>query len=89
MARTEAAQPFEGGEMTLVEHLTELRKRLVISVLAVAIGMLVGFVLYEQVFDILIDPYQDIANSDAAALVASDTPRARDRFFCSVAMWMA
>jgi len=64
VSRTEAAQPFEGGEMTLVEHLTELRKRLVISVLAVAVGMLIGFVLYEQVFDILIDPYQDIANSE-------------------------
>lgn len=64
MSRTEAAQPVEGGEMTLVEHLTELRKRLVISVVAVAVGMLIGFVLYEQVFDILIDPYQDIANSE-------------------------
>jgi sec-independent protein translocase protein TatC len=64
VARTEAAQPFEGGEMTLVEHLTELRKRLMISVVAVAIGMLIGFVIYEWVFEFLIDPYQDIANAD-------------------------
>ena len=63
MSRTEAAQPYEGGEMTLVEHLTELRTRLMISVIAVAIGMLIGFVLYEQVFEFLIDPYRDIANS--------------------------
>jgi sec-independent protein translocase protein TatC len=50
--------------MTLVEHLTELRTRLVISVIAVAIGMLIGFVLYNQVFDILIEPYKDIADSE-------------------------
>jgi sec-independent protein translocase protein TatC len=52
------------GEMTLVEHLTELRTRLVISVIAVAVGMLIGFVLYEQVFDILIAPYEDIATTE-------------------------
>jgi sec-independent protein translocase protein TatC len=52
------------GEMTLVEHLTELRTRLIISVLAVAVGMLIGFVLYNQVFDILIEPYKDIANEE-------------------------
>ena len=47
--------------MTLVEHLTELRTRLVISVVAVAIGVLAGFILYQQIFDILIQPYKDIA----------------------------
>jgi sec-independent protein translocase protein TatC len=50
--------------MTLVEHLTELRKRLIYCVLAVAIGMLIGFVLYDWVFDFLLQPYKDIATSD-------------------------
>ena len=52
--------PAEPG-MTLVEHLTELRKRLIICVIAVAIGMLAGFLLYGQIFDWLISPYKDIA----------------------------
>ena len=45
------------GRMTLIEHLTELRDRLIKVVLAVAIGMVVAFVLYDQIFDFLIEPY--------------------------------
>lgn len=59
MSTAERASPEQG--MTLVEHLTELRTRLVISVVAVAIGVLAGFILYQQIFDILIQPYKDIA----------------------------
>lgn len=46
-----------GGQMTLVEHLTELRKRLIISVLAIAVGMVVVTVFYNTVFDWLLQPY--------------------------------
>ncbi|MGH9135824.1 MAG: twin-arginine translocase subunit TatC [Acidimicrobiales bacterium] len=48
------------GRMSLVEHLTELRDRLIKSLVAVAVGMLVGFFLYDATFDVLIDPYCDI-----------------------------
>ena len=64
-----SAQPQSADTgMTLVEHLVELRKRLVICVIAVAIGMVVGFVLYDWVFDLLIRPYEQIATNDNAAL---------------------
>jgi sec-independent protein translocase protein TatC len=61
MSTAERASPEQG--MTLVEHLTELRTRLIISVVAVAIGVLAGFILYQQIFDILIQPYKDIADN--------------------------
>jgi sec-independent protein translocase protein TatC len=57
------ASPTETG-MTLVEHLTELRKRLVICVAAVGVGMVIGFIAYDWIFNFLIDPYKDIANSE-------------------------
>src|ERR671918_989630 len=57
-----AARTSPDQGMTLVEHLTELRTRLIICVVAVALGMLAGFILYEQIFDVLIRPYQDIAD---------------------------
>ncbi len=64
-----SAQPQSADTgMTLVEHLVELRKRLVICVIAVAIGMVVGFVLYDWVFDLLIRPYEQIATNDNSAL---------------------
>src|SRR5215207_630406 len=52
--------------MTLVEHLTELRTRLIICVVAVAVGMLAGFLLYDWIFDFLLQPYKDIATSENA-----------------------
>jgi sec-independent protein translocase protein TatC len=59
-----SAQPSsaESG-MTLVEHLTELRKRLIICVLAVAGGMLLGFLLYDWIIEVLIAPYQDLVRA--------------------------
>ncbi len=63
-----SAQPSSAETgMTLVEHLTELRKRLVICVLAVSIGMLIAFLAYDWIFSFLIQPYRDIATSSNAA----------------------
>ncbi len=47
-----------GGEkvMTLVDHLTELRNRLVITIVAVAIGSVVGFFLAPRIIEILKAP---------------------------------
>jgi sec-independent protein translocase protein TatC len=65
------------SRMTLVEHLTELRNRVFKAVLAIAVGALVGFLLYPQIFDILIEPYCAIDNvprldSGECALVMRD-----------------
>lgn len=45
------------GTMTVVEHLDELRTRLVIAVAAVAIGGVAGWFLFRPVFDALLEPY--------------------------------
>jgi sec-independent protein translocase protein TatC len=60
------AAPVEGdeGRMTLVDHLTELRSRLIKSVLAVVAGGVICFVMYPQIFDVLIAPYERIATEE-------------------------
>jgi sec-independent protein translocase protein TatC len=45
------------GEMTLMEHLTELRQRIVKSAIAVVVGAVGCLVFYDRLFDVLIDPY--------------------------------
>jgi sec-independent protein translocase protein TatC len=45
------------GAMTLVEHLEELRRRLIISFVAIALGAAVGWILYPAVIDLLRDPF--------------------------------
>ncbi len=45
------------GSMTLLEHLQELRRRLVISIMALGIGSIPAWYLYEPLKRLLIDPY--------------------------------
>ncbi len=45
------------AEMTLVGHLTELRKRLIRSVLAVIIGAIVVYAFNDPIFSLLQEPY--------------------------------
>lgn len=46
--------------MTLVDHLTELRYRLVVSLVAVGVGMAVAFALYNPILEFLLDPYCEV-----------------------------
>ena len=45
--------------MSLVEHLTELRRRLMIAIGAVFVGAIVGFIFYNPVLSFLKHPYCD------------------------------
>lgn len=54
--------PAEAGEekvMSLVDHLAELRTRLIRMALAVAAGSVVGFLVAERVIDLLVAPLPD------------------------------
>jgi len=50
--------------MPLIDHLTELRRRLVISVLALVVGAIVGFIIYNHVLNVLISPYREVTKND-------------------------
>lgn len=47
------------AEMSLVDHLAELRDRLVRSIVAVAIGSAVGFWFWKEIRNVLLDPVPD------------------------------
>jgi len=48
--------PGEDKVMSLVDHLSELRRRLAISIMAVIIGSAIGFVLADRIILVLLDP---------------------------------
>ena len=51
----------DGGQMSLMEHLIELRSRLIKCAIAVAIGACVGWILYPHVIDVLQQPLDTLA----------------------------
>jgi sec-independent protein translocase protein TatC len=53
----------DDARMSLIEHLAELRGRLIKVAVAVMIGMLISFLFYNQIFDFLLGPYEDVANA--------------------------
>jgi sec-independent protein translocase protein TatC len=53
--------------MTLTEHLSELRSRIIRSALAVTIGMVLVVALYDQVLDVLLVPYRDLCEQRGAS----------------------
>jgi sec-independent protein translocase protein TatC len=66
------------GQMTLIEHLTELRRRIFICLIAIALGAVVMFVLFPQILEFLSEPYREVTAGVGACpdegcdLVATD-----------------
>jgi sec-independent protein translocase protein TatC len=58
-----------GGRMTVVEHLTELRRRIVISLIAVSLGAIVCFIFSESIIRFLITYYRDATAGEKDALI--------------------
>ena len=52
-----------GGVMSLVEHLEELRRRLLYSLIAIAVGTVVAFVFWDPIFGFLLSPLPILSTS--------------------------
>jgi sec-independent protein translocase protein TatC len=64
------------GRMPLMDHLRELRNRIVKVLLAVAFGAIICWIFYNQIIDILLHPYcstlSDAAKKSASEILGSD-----------------
>lgn len=49
----------EAASMSVVEHLTELRDRIFYCLIAIAVGAVVCFSLFDQIMNFMVDPYED------------------------------
>ncbi|MGE4423420.1 MAG: twin-arginine translocase subunit TatC [Pseudodesulfovibrio sp.] len=64
----------EGAQMSLLDHLGELRSRLTRAALAVCVGMVACYSFAGQMFDILMQPMVDVFQKQAAATAPLLTP---------------
>ncbi|GAA2876409.1 Sec-independent protein translocase protein TatC [Actinoplanes cyaneus] len=66
LRRNKGPSKFEqasDGSMTLIEHVRELRNRLFIASIGVVLGLIVGFIVSDWVFDLLSGPYCNLDTS--------------------------
>ncbi len=54
------------NDMSIMEHLAELRTRLVYSILSIAVGAVVLLIAYEPVLSFLTAPYRDLCATNAS-----------------------
>jgi len=64
-ANLEPEDELAGTEAPLLEHLVELRKRLIYSLVALGILLIVCFIFAGQIFDILLEPYRSVVPNPA------------------------
>ncbi len=72
-----AASPKEErGEdrMTFLEHLDELRKRLIRAALAILVAFVACFFFYEQIFNFLMQPLREVIEPYGGELIATTPP---------------
>ncbi|WP_319582140.1 twin-arginine translocase subunit TatC [uncultured Pseudodesulfovibrio sp.] len=70
----------DGAQMSLLDHLGELRSRLTRAALAVCVGMVACYSFAAQMFDILMQPMVDVFQKQAAATAPLLTPEFYQQF---------
>jgi sec-independent protein translocase protein TatC len=75
-----------GEEATLVEHLDELRTRLVISLLAVAATFVVAFIFHEQLIEWLREPLPDEKQLVTLGVTEPFTTSVKVSFYAALAL---
>ncbi len=88
-APSDPGPDYAGDEMTLFEHLEELRSRLFKAAVAIIGGLVVGFVFHERVLAILREPYCDLPDDLRRGLTGGSeceliVLRVLDGFFVSI-----
>ncbi|MGZ4691976.1 MAG: twin-arginine translocase subunit TatC, partial [Acidimicrobiia bacterium] len=59
-------QRTDEGRMTLIEHLAELRRRVIVSALVVVTCTVVVFFLYDHILHFLSTPYEHVTRGKTA-----------------------
>jgi sec-independent protein translocase protein TatC len=66
-----SADEPDDGRMSLIDHLVELRDRLIKCAIAIAVGGVIGFLLYNRLFAALIQPYKDVCEAHPSSSITN------------------
>lgn len=62
-----------GEKMPLLEHIREFRDRMLKSVLAIGLGAVAGWILYQPIIRLLTLPFCDLKNSSLPVMTSVET----------------
>lgn len=71
-----------GGKMSFLEHLDELRRRLITSLASLFVGFLICFAFIRPIFDFIMEPLEAVLEEDASLIYTS----APEYFFLDLKM---
>lgn len=71
---TELPEEIDGSRAPLLEHLKELRTRIIYSIIALAIGFVICLFFVRPIFDLLVLPFEQAVAKVSADLVANGKP---------------
>ncbi len=57
-----------GGKMSFLEHLDELRKRIINACLGIAVGVAIGFFFIDRIFNFLLAPTRKVLPEGVALI---------------------
>ena len=77
------------GRMGVLDHLTELRIRIIRSLIAVLIGAIAGWVLYPEIISFILDPYSETLGTDCTLRVDEPLEGLNTRFMVSTYVGLA
>ncbi len=63
-AKGRSKAKVDAATMTVVQHLTELRDRIFFSLIAVILGGIVCFLLFNRIIGFMVEPYKDITGQE-------------------------
>lgn len=69
-ARVPAATDGDGGQMTILEHLAELRRRVLACAIAIVVTSIAGWFLYNPVLHFMLEPYRSYCAHHPGKLVS-------------------
>ena len=64
---------LEGGRMTFLEHLDELRKRLIASIIAIAAGCVISFIFLNRIFEFITRPMAEMLPQGSQLITTEPT----------------
>jgi sec-independent protein translocase protein TatC len=71
--RPEGEDSDAGGKMSFLDHLDELRRRIIYTVIAVAIGFVVAFFFINEIFDFIMRPLQQMLPAGGTLIYTDPT----------------